>query len=255
MRVPSSQCSEMDCVLELSKRINYPKISTKMKEKVPRTRKSFSCNPELLKHFRTLKDMTQSDLADATGFSERLIGKAESGKPVSLGAITALANVLSSSERILLPDDLIANPLARARDYIRCIYVHKQNSFDCIKPILHNDIVVHISGNPETVPFAGIYCGLDEVKKAFDVFWSCFEVPEDHDHLPHYQYFAAGSEVVVWGDSWIHPIGFPLRNPLRECYRMTFKAGRIARLDQLIDSDYAATVLQKANDARKLVER
>lgn len=199
-----------------------------------------------------LKEMTQADLADATGYSERLIGKAESGKPVSLGAISALATVLSTQERLLLPEDLIANPLAIAREYIRCIYIHQQNCFEHMQSFLHDDIVFHVAGKRESVPYAGVHRGLDDVKKAFDVFWSCFEVPKDHDHLPHYHFFESGNEVVVWGDTWIHPIGLPLREPLMVTYRIQFQAGKLIRIDARMDTDYAATILRQAQAKKAL---
>jgi transcriptional regulator with XRE-family HTH domain len=79
---------------------------------------SHVCNPELLVFRRRRKGWTQFELARAAGYTERLISKAESGRPISRQAIVDIAEALSFPDHPLAPEDLICNPLTLARQYI-----------------------------------------------------------------------------------------------------------------------------------------
>ena len=60
-------------------------------------RRSFRCNGNLLRFFRDRKGMTQSQLASESGYSVRLVGKAEAGQPIRMETVEVLAEALSLS--------------------------------------------------------------------------------------------------------------------------------------------------------------
>ena len=202
-----------------------------------------SCNAELLKHLRERRRFTQADLAAAAGYTERLIAKAESGATLSRETIEDIAEALSTPTDPITPDDLTSDPILIAQTYIHGLYVHQKDIVDRIGHIFDENIVAVIHGDPRVIPFAGKYCGIDEVRAGFQVFFSFLEVPAGHDHRPHYQYVSQGTNVVVWGRSWIHPIGAPLCDPMPICNLMKIRQGKLYYFEDQYDTGRTAVLL------------
>ena len=80
---------------------------------------------------------------------------------------------------------------------------------------------------PTYSPFAGEHRGIASVERAFENFYSILEVPDGHDHTPWYTYLGHGNDVIVWGDSWIHPRGAPMTTPMKLVHRMKFRRGKL----------------------------
>lgn len=80
----------------------------------PRRSRSFAVKGDLLRSCRIANGWTQEDAALKAGFSDRLIRKAESGGPLQIQSIAILAELYSSPDRRLTPDDLLAEPVAAA---------------------------------------------------------------------------------------------------------------------------------------------
>jgi hypothetical protein len=62
------------------------------------------------------------------------------------------------------------------------------------------------------------------------------QAPANHDHTPWYTFHAQGNEVIIWGESWLHPIGQPMQEPMKLVHRMKFLRGKIAFIEVLYDS-------------------
>lgn len=210
-----------------------------------------SCNVDRLVQLRLRRGWTQQALAHATGYSERLISKAESGRPISTAAIQTLAQALSTDKEPVAPEDLISDLVALARQFMAGVYVHQKNILPAIRHLLHDDVVFRLVGDPAALPFAGEHRGLAAVERLFDFFFSIAEVPPNHDHEAHYTYHVQNQEVIVSGLSWIHPIGVPLDKPIRVTHHLRFRAGKIACFDCVYDTLYVARLLaggQAASD-------
>lgn len=85
--------------------------SRNQKSRVGRSR-SFVVNGQLLRACRIARGWTQDDAAAKAGVSDRLIRKAESGGALEIQSIAILAQLYSTPERRLTPDDLLAKPIA-----------------------------------------------------------------------------------------------------------------------------------------------
>src|SRR5688572_24686424 len=80
----------------------------------PRRSRSFAVNGELLRACRIASGWTQVEAADKAGFTDRLVRKAESGGPLQIQSIAILAQLYSTAEHRLTPDDLLAEPISPA---------------------------------------------------------------------------------------------------------------------------------------------
>ena len=213
-------------------------------------KKSYSCNGDLLRQYRSEKSWTQSDLARITGFSERLISKAEAGKPVSVATIEALAKAFGCDQFHLRMQDLTYDPIELAKKYLHAFYTHQDKVVENIRCFLDDNATFTMCGKEEGLPYGGVHRGVAEISKAFEMFFSVFEVPENYDYLPHYKFFSNGNEVIIWGNTWIYPIGRPLAESMPITIRLRFEAGKIVEFDDRFDSSISKKIL---NGARKTV--
>lgn len=205
--------------------------------------RSYSCNPELFAFLRKHRGWTQAQLAHYAGYSKRLISKAEAGEPIRAQAISDLAEALSMPDEPVYPEDLISDPVELAKAYIAAEYKEQKNAFQAIKHFLDEDIVLLLEGDPAIFPFAGEHRGHAGVERAFAIFFSVIQAPANHDHTPWYTFHTRGNEVIIWGESWLHPIGQPMREPIKLVHRMKFLRGKIAFIEVLYDSLAGARAL------------
>jgi len=211
----------------------------------PRKR-SYPCNSDLMTFLRERKGWTQYELAVASGYSERLINKAESGRPISTGAIEILAETLSLPEEPISLEDLICDPVALAKEYMAALYTQQGNIVSAIRHFLDDDVVFWVAGDPAIFPFAGEHRGIPQIDAAFQRFFAVLQAPENHDHEPGFSYLAQGRDVIVWGESWLHPIGTPMEKPVMITHRLTFHKGKLVRFEDIFDTLQGARVLQDA---------
>ena len=62
------------------------------------------------------------------------------------------------------------------------------------------------------------------------------EAPQGHHHEQHYNFIAQGKEVIMTGESWIHPIGLPMENLIRLAHRFVFHRGKLVLLEDVFDT-------------------
>ena len=207
-------------------------------------KRSYACNMDLLLQLRERRGWTHAELAKEVGYSVRLLSKAESGKPISTLAIDSLAEAFSTPEETIYPEDLISDPVKLAKEFIYGHYVHQGNLISATRHFLEEELVCYISGDPKVFPFAGEHRGLDAVERTFKLFFSILEAPKNHDYEKCYQFLMDGNEVIVWGDSWLHPIGQPMEQPMRLCMRMKFRRGKLVSYDDRFDTLHAAKLIE-----------
>ena len=210
------------------------------------TKRSWPCNGDLLRVLRERKNWTQKELAKASGYTERLISKAESGRPISIDAIKILAEALSLDSEPVESADLTSRPIDLAKRYVDALYTQSsEDFFSTLSSFLHDDIEFHIAGDPDVIPFAGKHQGVDAVRQCFEIFFSILEVPADHDYQQWYTFAAQANEAFVWGQTWIHPIGRPMDEPLDIQNRLVFKSGKLILFEDRFDTAQASKVLQE----------
>ena len=202
-------------------------------------KKSWPCNGDLMRYLREKRGWTQQDLADKSGYSKRLISKAESGGSISVEAIEVLAETLSTNDHQLVSEDLTCDPLAFAKRYAEAIYTEQAGTYSAIESMLHPECVFYIAGDPDIIPFAGNHKGLLEIERALQIMFTVLEVPAGHDYRPWYTFAACGNESFLWGKTWIHPKGRPFEEPMDIQHRFKFEEGKLVLLEDRFDTDRA----------------
>ncbi len=216
---------------------------------VPRpekNRRSYRCTVDLLLYLREQRGWSQSELAKIAGYSERLISKAESGRPISKESVKILALTLSTPEEPISFEDLISDHVAIAKLYTETMYRYRADTFKVLGPYFAENIIFRVAGNPALIPFAGEHRGLAAVERAFAIFFSILEAPDDYDYESRHTYITQGRDVIVWGDSGFHPIGMPFQTPVKTTIRMRFENGKIALFEDLFDTQLGERLLAES---------
>lgn len=206
-----------------------------------------ACNAELLTQLRKKRGWTQHELAKRSGYTERLIGKAEAGKPISLRTIEDLAETLSDPNEAVFPEDLINDPVAKARKFIVAMYRERHRVIDATRHFLDEALVVQFPGDPDVFPFAGTHVVIEAARKAFQAFYDVLEPPADLSELDYFKFLSTGHGALVWGKTWTHPIGHPLTDPVLLAIRMDFKRGKLILFDDCFDTQAAAFAFDQAS--------
>jgi len=209
--------------------------------------RAYACNRDFLRQLRLRNGWTQADLAKRAGYSERLISKAEAGVPIARDTIVDLADALSEThDQPIFWEDLASDPVQLAQRYLDALHIHQKDLVDHISDFLDEDVVFRIAGDPAQIPFAGEHSGIEAVRNAFAIFFSILEVPQNHDYNQGYQVMGQGPNAIIWGESWIHPIGMPLEKPIRVSNLLKFQRGKLVFLDDCYDTAAGAASIQGA---------
>lgn len=202
-------------------------------------KESYTCNGDYMKYLRKRRGWSQRELKNASGYSERLISKAEAGGSIVLATLIDLAQTLSTPQEIVLPEQLMFHPIAIAKSMTHATYVLQRNMVSRMQHLIAEDFVLEVAGDLRAFPFAGRYVGIEGFREATDQFFSCMEVPVNVDHTQCYDYFECPDNpnvVVVWGKSWIHPIGKPLEKPLDITQRIEIRDNKVCYLESRYDA-------------------
>jgi transcriptional regulator with XRE-family HTH domain len=208
-----------------------------------RTSRSARINRQRLVSLRKYKGWTQVQLAEAAGYSERLVIKAESGAPISLATIADLARALSTETSPVTAADLLRTTVEIAREFIVIMYRHESETIPQARHLLAEDAEFRIWGESAGLPFAGSYRGLDEGDRLFRHFFSMIEAPPDHDPLPHYHLIADHENVVAWGHSYLRPKGMAHAPPMPISYLFSFRDDQIIYFEDRFDTTHGGQLL------------
>ncbi len=191
-------------------------------------RRSYVCNQGLLKFFRERKGWSQQQLASESGVSVRVICKVEGGESVSAKSIERIATALCCEDRVVYPEDLISYPVELAKAFVASVHEYRERRFEGCGCEVEAEAVFRVVGDPERIPLAGNYAGLEEYKEALGSFLSVFEHAPSFDPKVGYECFCKGNDVVLCGDMEFWPIaGDGEAQSFRHRHRFRFRRGRL----------------------------
>lgn len=203
------------------------------------TRRSCSVNGELVRYFRQQRRWTQEDLAAQSGYSLRLVAKAEAGGALHPDTIEVLAATLDAPQSTVAPEDLICDPLALAQQFVLNYAHYESEMIAASEAFLAPHLSAWIDGDPNQIPFAGEYQSIDEVDRFFHTFFRLFERP-DKTLFASPPMLCQGNHVVAWGHEQLAPRGgSPFAVPGLVTLHMSFERGRLVRFE-----DYYTTTLE-----------
>ena len=167
--------------------------------------RSVRSNGSLIRQLRLNRGWTQLELAKLAGYSARLIRKLESSNLVDIETVKNIAEALSTTDESVahfqltlanLPveknwigiDDqtrgeaqsksaserAIQSQMDAVRTFVQCYDASAKDIGERCKSYFAPDLVFHCPADPENVPFAGDWHGVEGVQKFFDVFYSLF---------------------------------------------------------------------------------
>jgi len=194
------------------------------------------CNGAKVVALRNQLGWTQEDLAEKAGYSDRLIRKAEAGHTVSAVTLTTLAEAFQQHGVLVTSAELEMGPIAIARRFIECMYTETTGVIDAMTEYVSEDVVVHFAGDMNVFPFAGSHQGKDAARQAFQLFYSVVQPPDDMSEMDDMQFLATEQGALVWGNTWSHPIGMPMEEPIQLAIRMDFKDGLMTLFDDRFDT-------------------
>jgi transcriptional regulator with XRE-family HTH domain len=214
--------------------IHSRRADTMAWERTPKGR-SCPCNGDLVKQRRLRRRWTQENLADITGFSVRLIAKAEAGGSLHPDTIEVLAAALSTATDPLFPEDLIADPKQLALEFLKQLKLHQGQVVSKCHQFLAEEVRFVMPGNPDILPFAGRHVGVDAMDQACFKFFEAMEIPKLELWRTEFV-VCEGNEVVTgqWIPGQVRGLaqkGFMVATPALIVNRIVFARGKIVTYD------------------------
>ena len=120
-------------------------------------KQSFPCNGAYIKYLRKRKGWSQRQLVHASGYSVRLVSKAESNGRIVLATLVDLAQALSTNTEVVRPEQLIFDPIGVAKFLTYATYVLQRNMYSRLCHIITDDFVLEMIGDSQRFPFVGHY--------------------------------------------------------------------------------------------------
>ena len=165
---------------------------------------SYNCNGRLVRLIRQKQGLTQAELAQLSGYSVRLIGKAEAGKVLSAGAIEVLAQALSTNQRELKPADLILDSLALAENYFSTLSDFERGAIAQCEHFLSESFVLRVIIDQGIVDIDQEYTGIDGLRSYYQKFFHHFRTSAPANgkaQVAQCRFFESEADIVVWQDT------------------------------------------------------
>ena len=206
-----------------------------------RASRSLHINVLLLRKLRRKRGWTQRDLAEKSGYSERLIRKAEHGGTLDIETIRNLAESLSTEDDPISFEELASDQLSIAKLWVDALNHFGVGMIPVVAPYLSDKFVFNCPGDPSTAPFIGMWEGLEGFKQHVDAYFQVFRrVPNDNVT------FTIGENLVSarWQESGY--LGDELVGPVRINMHFHFRDGKICRIDDEYDVQGGAYLRSQA---------
>ncbi|MEM6688418.1 MAG: nuclear transport factor 2 family protein, partial [Planctomycetota bacterium] len=164
---------------------------------------SIPCDGNAVRLFRKNLDWTQKTLATKSGYSERLIRKAEAGEPLDPETIEHLAEALTFGDQTIAPEDLCMTPLVLVQNFISAfVEFGSEGVAAASRDYFSDDLEIWIAGDPAINPCSGSYQGHQGLREYFERLSKTFEVLAFEP-----TWSAHGSEVFVHGIQTLRRVG------------------------------------------------
>lgn len=199
-------------------------------------------NGDRIRELRKTRGWTQLELATRSGYSERVVRKAEAGETIRHDVLLTLAETFSTPHEPVTVPMLTSDPVDLVRRFFEIYDQHEIRMLAYMTDILTQDVRFIFHADPQNNPLSGTWDGFPGLQAYLDRFFGMFVRCNPEPIAPVYsrsgnQVVARYSEVVRHGDIvappvWIHLI-------------FTFRDGRIAQVEDFCDTDTAARFLKQ----------
>jgi len=211
-------------------------LSTTLKNGV-RPRESLTCVPLRLSALRKRRGWNQRQLAAASGLSQRVISKAESGKTLLSQSVQQIASALATSSNPVFPEDLITDQIEIARAFLKAFHTRQIKMIDGIYEHLTVNPTFDFTGSEKKILFAGRHEGVNEFAQAIRYFFRMFKVSSTARES-EYDFFESESQVICWGKMRIGLAENKDLNPTTFAIRFNFERGKIKHIESHFDFQF-----------------
>lgn len=207
-----------------------------------KTRARFiAINGRKLRSFRLVRGWTQLQLAKASGYSERLVRKAEKGGTLDLETIQNIAEALSTPEAPVSIESLTLDIVAIARKWVESWEQHEARMIPEIAGLMTESFEFVCPGVPGTAPFIGTFKGIEGFQQWLDLYFSVIrrEKSSEVEYL-----IGVNSVIARWMECGTF-LGVPAP-PIRINLYFQFVDGLIARIVDDYDTHTGAVIASVA---------
>jgi transcriptional regulator with XRE-family HTH domain len=188
-------------------------------------------NAAVLRTVRLQTGLSQAELARRSGYSTRLIRKAESGGTLNYETIADIAMALTDLGSTVQVEELIFDPLAIVKEFVEGYLKTGVDSLSPMRPFLADHIALYCSADPVRFPLAGTWSGVGQVLKFFTHFCERYQRSSGNVTVS----YLSGADCVAarFEDSLVFEgVDLPL---VRFNWHFQFQAGTIVRIDFELD--------------------
>ncbi|PQO33924.1 hypothetical protein C5Y97_17045 [Blastopirellula marina] len=209
---------------------------------------------------KTLSDLrkrlgwTQQRLADVSGYSDRLIRKAEAGGTLHADTIEVLALSLSTAERPVFPEDLVVSMESLVREVSQAYSQSEGQLVSKIHQYFADDIELRAAGDPRQIPFAGTWKTIDGVDAFWNFFFRVLNRPDKRIYAP--MLIANDTTCVSFGREVVETAEGGLKTESFVSIKYEFRQGKIVSIDDFFDTAATAKILREvqAQSAARSIE-
>ena len=200
---------------------------------------SVVCNGPALVRLRQQLGWTQFDLAVNAGYSERLVRKAEAGRPVAKRTIRGLRDAFHHAGQPITLEELLQNPVSLADQFLKQLLTVGSIAILRSADWIDTTASFKFAGNPSVFPFAGKHLGLAAACLAFEAFAGYFQLPRSFP-TEQFHLHATGHGAIAWGSLPACPDAASNSLPIQMAIRFDFHHGKLIRYEHLFDTHAAA---------------
>ncbi len=124
--------------------------------------------------FRVARGWTQEELSRRSGYSIRLIRKAESGGNLRIETLKHLCQSFSQEGGDVRLEDITTSTLSVAKNFIDAYDRFGVNMIEHCRSHLHEDFSYTIHADRSTVPYGGTWNGVAGLQEMLNIFFSIF---------------------------------------------------------------------------------
>lgn len=128
-----------------------------------------------LRKLRLERGWTQARLAKLSGYTERLIRKAERSGSLEVSTLQNLAEALSTPGNRIPIESLTIDIMTIAKKWVESFDTLKRKMLPAIEKHLAEEFVYNCPGDPSMAPFVGVWKGREGMQKWLDAFFDFFD--------------------------------------------------------------------------------
>jgi transcriptional regulator with XRE-family HTH domain len=203
-------------------------------------------NGPRLQFFRQQASLTQEQLAQKSGFSDRLIRKAEASGLLRKATIAHLADVLSDllREKVQTKDFTFSPELLSAQLF-SILLAGRTEPTELLDACLHRDLALEVAGKELEIPFAGTYSGAISVGEFPQRLRESFHVVAGF--LPKVQIFSSVCDVCVHVNAGLLHPPTSMEIDVWWFLKVSFEKNMIRSLELMYNTGVIADVLRRGD--------